>query len=391
MTEAQRFNVLECGRRWGKTQLGLALSVVGCARGWPCGWFAPTYKYLLEPERDCLRVLDPIVKSYSKQEHRIDLTTGGCLDFWTMDNPDAGRSRKYRRVVIDEGGIVRDLEACWTEGIRPTLADMMGDAWFLGTPKGQTYFHRLWVRGQSGEQGWKSWRMGTVTNPFIPPEEIEAARRDMLPSVFAQEFEGVPADDGGNPFGLSAIAACVGQMSTKPACVYGIDLAKSMDWVVCTGLDDQCCVCSQDRWQGPWRDTTKRLERLVHSTPAFVDSTGVGDPIVEQLQASLPSVEGFKFTRQSKQQLMEGLAYTIQHGEVTFPDGVLRNELDTFAYEYTASGVRYSAPEGLHDDCVCALALAVHGFKNRPMPSAGWATTPVARVRAVDGWNWGDD
>jgi hypothetical protein len=93
---------------------------------------------------------------------------------------------------------------------------------------------------------------------------------------------------------------------------------------------------------------------------ACVDSTGVGDPIVEDCNATAGGVHGFKFTATSKQQIMEGLAAVLQRREVTFPAGWLRNELDAFEYVYTQSGVRYSAPEGLHDDGVCALALAVH-------------------------------
>lgn len=66
---------------------------------------------------------------------------------------------------------------------------------------------------------------------------------------------------------------------------------------------------------------------------------------------------------------MEGLAVAIQQGEVHYPAGVLTNELEIFEYEYTRTDVRYSAAAGLHDDCVCALALAVqHGvdLHNRP-------------------------
>jgi hypothetical protein len=89
-----------------------------------------------------------------------------------------------------------------------------------------------------------------------------------------------------------------------------------------------------------------------------VDSTGVGDPIVEDLIRERANVEGFKFSASSKQQLMEGLAATIQRREVTFPAGWLANELEAFEYEYRAGGVRYSAPAGLTDDGVCALALS---------------------------------
>ena len=99
---------------------------------------------------------------------------------------------------------------------------------------------------------------------------------------------------------------------------------------------------------------------------ALVDSTGVGDPIVERLQRNLPSVEGYQFTSPSKQKLMEGLSMAIQSGAIGYPEGHIVNELDVFGYEYTRTGVKYSAPDGLHDDCVMALALAVHGASNVP-------------------------
>jgi hypothetical protein len=63
---------------------------------------------------------------------------------------------------------------------------------------------------------------------------------------------------------------------------------------------------------------------------------------------------------------MEGLAVAIQSEKVSFPDGPIRKELEVYEYEFTRTGVRYSAPEdmGYHDDCVCALALAVMHFSH---------------------------
>jgi hypothetical protein len=90
---------------------------------------------------------------------------------------------------------------------------------------------------------------------------------------------------------------------------------------------------------------------------ASVDSTGVGDAVLESLQAGgRRNFEGFHFTSASKQQIMEGLAVAIQKQEIGFPDGVIVNELESFEYEYMRTGVKYSAPSGMHDDCVCALA-----------------------------------
>ena len=65
--------------------------------------------------------------------------------------------------------------------------------------------------------------------------------------------------------------------------------------------------------------------------------------------------------------------------EITYPDGPIVHELEAFQYEYTAAGVRYAAPAGMHDDCVCALALAVklHG---EPVLRAIWPSDPVQPV-----------
>jgi hypothetical protein len=112
-------------------------------------------------------------------------------------------------------------------------------------------------------------------------------------------------------------------------------------------------------------ETIETIRRLTGHVKALVDSTGVGDPILEALSRGGPGVpssgnyEGFHFSAPGKQQLMEGLAVAIQRGELSYPDGAIVSELEAFEYEHTRTGVRYSAPPGIHDDCVCALALAV--------------------------------
>ena len=367
---ARRFNVLECGRRFGKTTLGVDLAIDKALDGKPVGWFAPTYKLLADAWRELVAGTEPVAVRVDRQEHRIELLTGGVIECWSLDTPDPARGRKYARVLIDEAGIVRDFEQAWNGAIRPTLADYQGDAWFFGTPRGRNYFHQLYTKGQEARAEWISWRFGTVENPAIAPAEVEAARADMPTAVFEQEFLGIPADDGGNPFGLAAIRACVGALSAASPAVWGVDLAKSQDWTWAIALDGAGAVCVSDRWQGPWSATLERVAGLVtkSNARAVIDSTGVGDPIVEQLQTRCGGlVEGFHFTAQSKQQLMEGLAAAIHQRTVTIPDGPLVAELESYTYEYTKGGVRYTAPDGLHDDGVCALALAVRA-RSAPRP-----------------------
>lgn len=359
---AKRFNVLECGRRSGKTTLGVDLAIDKALDSLPVGWFAPTYKILADAWRELVTGCADISKRVDQQERRIELLTGGVIECWSLDTPDPARGRKYARVLIDEAGIVRDLEQAWNGAIRPTLTDYRGDAWFFGTPKGHNYFHRLYAKGQQGDADWISWRFGTIENPVISGAEVDAARRDMPPSVFEQEYMGIPADDGGNPFGgPEAIRQCIGPLSQAAPAVWGVDLAKSQDWTWAIALDASGSVCRTERWQGPWSETMDRLTFLLRSGHrALVDSTGVGDPILEQVQRRVGgNIEGYHFTAPSKQRLMEGLAAAIHQQTIRYPDGPLVNELESFAYEYTKSGVRYSAPDGLHDDGVCALALAV--------------------------------
>jgi hypothetical protein len=125
------------------------------------------------------------------------------------------------------------------------------------------------------------------------------------------------------------------------------------------GLDEFGQQVRMERFKRSWPATIETIMNSTEQTTALVDSTGVGDAILGQLQRDGGlNYEGFIFSEKSKQQLMEGLAVGIQNVEVTFPNGVLVDELETFEYLHSRTGVKYSAPEGMHDDCVCALALA---------------------------------
>lgn len=355
----RRFNVLEIGRRWGKTKFEEFLIMEAAMRGAKCAWFAPSYKYLAEPTRDFERALAPIIARHDRVEKRMEFATGGSLDFWTLEDPDAGRGRFYDLASVDEAGFVVDLRSIWHSAIRPTLADRKGRAIFAGTPKGTGDFHRLFLEAEGDTSGaWAAFRIGSGANPFLDREEVEAMRSSLPKAVADQELEGIPAEDGGNPFGLDSIRACITPISSASPECWGVDLAKSQDWTVAIALDAEGRVCRLERWQAPWNVTRERLARMIGDKPAQIDSTGVGDPIVEDLRKVCRRVEGFKFTAQSKQQLMEGLQIAISTSEIRFPDGWLRSELEAFGFRYSGRHVSYEATVG-HDDGVCALALAV--------------------------------
>jgi hypothetical protein len=406
----RRFNVLECGRRFGKTALLTWILIENAKAGKMCGGFWQSYKLGIEVWDDLLRRLGKHVRSSNKTERRIIMWNGGQIDLWSFDgNPDAGRSRKYDVICVDECSIIPYLKMAWQEALRPTLTDFRGSAWFFGTPKGGNYFHQLFTKGQNdSDPDWISWRLPTTANPYIDPAEVEAARRELPPQVFDQEYMGVPADDAGNPFGLAAINRCIAPLSNRVKChkcgfagvetdlvkgenelfcpkcptviksrevvAFGADLAKSVDFTALIGLDSENCVSFIERWQSDWSVTTPKLASIIGDRPAHIDATGVGDPIVEQLQLLIPMVTGVVFSQVKKQQLMTGLAMAINRGDIRFPEGWLADELRSFEYQYTAHGVTYSAPQGLHDDGVCALALVVDWLYTRYRTQLTWVT-----------------
>lgn len=186
LAEAKRFNVLKCGRRFGKTTLCEELITDKIIEGFPIAYYAPTYKDLYNVWNRVKHILQPITISKDETVKQLKVLGGGTLDMWSMEDPDSGRGRKYARVIIDEAEKARHLQQAWTATIRATLADYKGDCWFLSTPKfGSTYFKKL---AQNTGEDWQSWTFTTYDNPFIDPSEIDNARLQLDESTFRCEF-----------------------------------------------------------------------------------------------------------------------------------------------------------------------------------------------------------
>ena len=367
----ERYGWIEAGTKSGKT-LGCLQWIVGEAsktgEGAQHWWIAPVYAQAKIAYDRLKRGLAPYVDCGIKAndtELAIRLPNGSTITFKSGEKPDNLYGEDVFSAVIDEGSRVREESY---HAVRSTLTATKGPLRVIGNVKGRNnWFYkgcRVAEAGQPGHHYAKILCWDAVDAGVLDREEIEDAKRLLPDAVFLELYECIPADDGGNPFGLDAIGACIAlPLPDAHSVCYGVDLAKSVDWTVVIGLAPSGHVCSYDRFQAPWGATIKRILNRIGDKQTLVDSTGVGDPIVERMQSERPYVEGFHFSTTSKQQLMEGLASAIQRKCVHYPEGPIAQELRDFEYEYTRTGVRYSAPEGLHDDCVCALALAVRKFE----------------------------
>jgi hypothetical protein len=369
--------------------LGINRSAAPDVLAYPVGWFSPSYKMLLEVWRECVRIFAPITLRSNVQDRRIEFVTGGLLEFWSLDNPDVARGRKYKRAIIDEAAMIPMLLSVFHHVIRPALADYQGDAWFLSTPKGMNDFKTIFDWGNDPlRPEWASWQMPTSFNPFIADSEIEAMRQEMPARTYNQEVLAIFTENEGAVF--RNIPACLHAPQTRPDQHEGHTLYAGVDWgkqndftAVSVGCADCRIEVALDRFnQIDYAFQHGRLAALVDKwnvTGILPERNSAGEPIIEQLErAGLPimpgpdSKAGFMTTASTKPPLIENMALTMERTEFQFQSiPVATAELE--AYERKVSTVTgrstYSAPEGGHDDTVMARALLLWAL-NQPQGAA---------------------
>lgn len=369
--EAKRFNVVNVGRRAGKTTFGFDRCATKESLVLPIGWFSPTYKMLSEVWRMAVQTFAPITAKRNVQEHRIEFVTGGFLEFWSLDNQDTVRGRKYRRIIVDEAAMIPNLIDVWNYVLRPTLADFKGDAWFLSTPKGRNGFWKMFQWGQDSENTeWKSWKMPSTVG-IIAKSEIEAMRESMPELTYRQEILADFIEDAGSVFRnlLSCMDAPISTLEQhrNHRIVAGVDWGKQSDFTaISVGCIDCKCEVHRDRFnQIDYIFQRGRLKQICEKwqlTKMLVERNSIGDPNLEMLQNEGLPAYGFQTTATSKPPLIENLALTLERGEWQFQsDPVWTNELEAYEREVSSHTGRssYSAPDGMNDDTVIARALMI--------------------------------
>ena len=384
-TTDARFAVLACGRRWGKTRLGSALCIAAALQGGRSWWVAPSYKVAAVGWRVIRQLAVQIPGAQvAKVERMIELPTGGSVQVRSADDPDSLRGEGLDFLVMDECAFVK--EAAWNEALRPSLSDRKGRALFISTPAGQNWFWRIWNAGQDEMQDEiRSFRFPTVDNPYIDPAEIEAARKSLPDRIFRQEYLAEFIDDAGGVFRRVMDAATADPQDVPiegHEYVFGVDWARSNDYTVFTVIDltEKAQVYSDRFSQIDYNTQVSRLTALYNRfnpRTIIAEYNSMGGPLVERLQADGLPVQSFTTTNATKAQVIDALALAFERGDIRIlSDPVFIGELQAFEGKQLLTGIRYSAPEGMHDDCVISLALAWHGCSHGVQvvqdPFAAW-------------------
>lgn len=349
-------------------------------------YFLPTYKQAKRViwdniDNDGLKMLEHIPKelivSTNATELKIELRNGSIIQLIAADEfKSSGVGTNPIGVVFSEYSI--SSPEAW-KFVAPILAVNGGWAIFNFTPRGMNHAFALLNQYKNNPL----WFVEILTNnetQVLQGEALEEERNNNPQEIFEQEYYCKFIEGAGQFFKNITPNLIEEETEFNPTHRYqvGVDLAKYNDWTVITIIDmNTFRVLKQDRFnQIDWVLQKAKIEAIYHKYGKpliYIDSTGVGDPIYEDLARRGIRIEGYKFTEQSRKDLLNNLAIKLEQNKIKIPENeILKSELQSFHYEIGDTGrVKLVVPEGLHDDTVFSLALAVWNLPDNPLPLPG--------------------
>jgi hypothetical protein len=384
--DKHRFRVAVCGRRWGKSINGLIECIEVGAQGGTAWWIAPSYSQSVLMWMDIKHLAQQIPGATIREADRIIRFKGnGVIMLKSADSPDALRGAGLDLAVLDETPLMQ--QTVWQGSIRAALSDRRGRALFLFTPKGiGNWTYKLYGFGLDDTRpDWSSHHYPTASNPYIPADEIEAARQDLPERVFQEEYLAEFITDGGGVF-RGVLAACTATKQDGPIAghsyVFGIDWARFEDYTVVSVFDMTARrEVFLDRFNkiefAYQRDRIKLLNEKWQPYTIWAEANNMGLPNIEALRNDGLPIHPFDTTNASKEELINGLALAIERTSQGLPSGAVLlddptgiAELQAYEFDRLPSGrFRFGARGGAHDDTVIARSLAVkYGMQGRMMP-----------------------
>lgn len=402
--DRSRFKVLNCGRRWGKTKLGVKM-MLREALGEPLPghkeklvwWVAPTYRVVKRGYAETLRQLPrelllhdppPSTNFDAGRSVSLRLTNGNVIEFYSAERPGGMLGEGVQYAVVDEAATIPST--VWEQVIRPTLMDTKGGGCLISTPRGRNWFYKRWKAGQDPEDPqWASWTFTSYDNPHLDDSEVEDMRKELPSLIFDQEALAKFIADGSSVFGwedtviqqnpINERTHLVEGIKPRGHVFLGVDLARTNDYTVFYGANEgNMRNVYYERLNAlRWKEQKRRLRRAVDRLMAagaeavtlVMDETGVGQPIVEDMEDAGYDVIGVNFTT-DKNKMVSRLAKDLETGRAFLLENAQIEEFEDYQLSTTKTGkITYSAPEGDHDDVVSAKMLSHWGITTEGSPN----------------------
>jgi len=330
-------------------------------------WVAPTYGN----SRVMWRFIEGLTAQFSgvklrKAERECIMPGGGRIGIYTADNSVGLRGENFDIVICDEAA--QYAPEVWTDVIMPTLADRNGIAMLISTPKGKNWFYHEYIRGLTDGVTQASFTAPSADNPMINIQRAaRLAKERVSERTYRQEWLAEFMADGSLFINVEACATAeIMPYQTGHAYSIGVDWARATggDYSVFIVVDATTrTVVNMARMSGTAFDIQlARLRDLWmdYGCPAIIaEYNSLGGPLVERLQTDGLPVTGFITTAATKHQIITALELAFDRQDIrVLRDPVLLSELNAYERKERAGIPGYSAPSGMHDDTVIALALA---------------------------------
>ncbi len=388
--------IIPKGRRWGLTK-GMAHDFIRRAvtgkfkRGlWIDVNYNNIHKYIERYFEPKLKALGGIIPYRIDRSKHVIHIRDAFIDFGSAEKPESIEGQDYDRVFVNEAGIVLNNRYLWDNAIVPMTWNSNASVIIGGTPKGRNLFHELAERGNDPSQSanFKTLKYTSFDSPYVNTEALREDMKSMPERVIKQEIYAEFLDDSGVVFnGYKLISRLQPQDPIEGRLyIIGCDLAKKQDYTVLTVFDrstnNQVYMMRFNQLEWPYQKTKiKELSKRYNNAVVAIDSTGLGDPIADDLQRDGVPIIPRKFTNEFKKQIIEKLATWIEMQNITLLDNDdQKQELGIFTYDITDSGrMSYNAPVGFHDDIVNSLALAVNELNYRIVDEGQKYTSVIAK------------
>ena len=319
-----------------------------------------------------------------KSKDEIQLRNGSSI-VALPNNPERIRGYAADDIYLDEAAHFLNDEPIM-RAVEPMRIAKEGTLAIISTPFGKrglfwnAYHHAILSHDSNQDVKYYDFFPSTIS-PLITKDALEAARTELSEIEFKQEYKAdfIEEDDVCLP--LDLILSCVNNElsnceSGEPNTSYymGVDLAKQRDETVVVILEKNATGKMILRHISAWSkmNYTEQISRISRLSEVFpiescaIDQTGVGEPILEHLKATLTdsAVEGITFTRQTKIELVDLLRISLEQKKIEIPDNSkLIMQMNSLRYTFSSAGNKlFPGPESdrLHDDYLWALCLAVY-------------------------------
>ena len=368
INEGYKYYILNIGRQFGKTMLGInqmlywAINHKGCN----IAWVTPIYKQ----SKKVFDEMEKVTKTSGLFEYnRSDLTISGFnsqIQFFSGERPDNIRGNTFDYLIVDEMAFTRP--ELWSEVLSATVLVKGKKVIFISTPKGKNHFYQLSLQ-PNYDNRYKYFHYSSYDNPMIDSEDLEERKRSLPKHIFEQEYLAKFIDNASGLF--KNVDSCIVKPAERTQKLFGgLDIGRADDYTVLTILNKNYQMVYVQRWrQQEWSKIIDEVATKIreYNAEIFVEVNNQGDVFFEMLQNKVyNNVQPYVTSTATKPIMIEDLAVHFENKDIgILNENWLVDELNAFTYIYNEKTrrVQYGAPQGVHDDGVMSLALAVQSIK----------------------------